>query len=139
VSAFTVSWKAPDPLSYATSQTRATINPGSQLSVTPGGNFRAWPTFHIRGPCTNPTVSITSQPTGKFAMLYTTLNAGEYLDAAMDQHSVIKNDGSNLYNLVDQTQTTWPPLAAAANTVAFSPATSSSGSGVDLIWRDSWL
>lgn len=139
VSAFTVSWKAPDPLSYATSQTRATIPAGGQLTVTPGGNFRAWPTFHIRGPCTNPVVSVTSAPTGKFAMVYTTLAAGEYVDAAMDTHTVIKNDGSNQYNLVDQTQTTWPALAAAANTVTFTPATSGSGSGVDLIWRDSWL
>jgi phage-related protein len=139
-SAFTLGFKAPDPLSYSVAQSSVTgIAPGASATITPGGNFRAWPSYRIHGPCTNPVINVTTAPTGKFAMLFTSLTAGQYIDADMSGHTVIKSDGSNLYNLIDQTQTTWPSLAAAANTVSFAPATSSSGASLDVTWRDSWL
>ena len=139
VSTFTLSWKAPDPLSYSSTQTKVSLAGTGSTTITPGGNFRAWPTFRMHGPCTNPIVSITSQPTGAFAMLFTTIAAGHYIDAAMDTHIVNDDTGANPSNLVDQTQTTWPSLAAAANTVTFSAGGTGTGTGLDITWRDSWL
>jgi hypothetical protein len=139
VSAFTLSWKAPDPLSYSAAQSTASVGPGASATVTPAGNIRAWPAFRIHGPCTNPVIRVTTAPTGAFAMVFTTIAAGHYVDAAMDTHVVEDDTGANLYNLVDQTQTTWPSLAPAANTVTFVAGGTGTGTGVDITWRDSYL
>jgi hypothetical protein len=124
VSAFSVSWVAPDPVAYALTTNQITVQPQStstpggrtypltyprtypavgaggsgQGTIHNGGDYPTWPTFVIYGPCTNPAIWWVT-PAGPAVVFAgtppATIQAGYYYEIDTFAQTVYENGLSN--------------------------------------------
>jgi hypothetical protein len=168
VSAFQVSWVAPNPVAYSLVQQSAIVAPqqsatiggrtypltyprtypaagpgGSGLgTMTNNGDYPTWPLFRIFGPCTNPAVYWVTPPGG--AVVFgggLAVAAGDYLEVDTFAQTALINGlaGSSRYSSLDFTQTVWQPFYQGATTIRFAPATFSAPCQLDVFWKDASL
>jgi hypothetical protein len=165
VSAFQVSWVAPDPVSYSLDVNQITVQPqqtsalagraypltfprtypaagpggSGQGSIENDGDYPTWPTFRFYGPCTGPAVYWVN-PTGG-AVVFTTalqVNAGDYLEVDTFAQTALINGltGASRYSYLDFTQTVWQPAYAGVTVIRFAPATFSDPCQLVALWND---
>jgi hypothetical protein len=167
VSAFQVSWVAPDPVAHGLSTHTLTIQPESTGTIagraypltfnrtyptagpggsgmgtaTNGGDYPTWPTLRFYGPCTNPAVYWVTPPGGAVAFTGLTINAGDYLDVDTFAQTALLNGqtAASRYSYLDFTQTVWQPFFAGDTTIRFAPATFSPPCQLAVFWTDASL
>jgi hypothetical protein len=163
VSAFSVSWVAPDPVAYALSPQTVWVAPegnftgrtynltfnrvyphadgGSGIvTVTNAGDKGTWPRLLIYGPCTNPAIWWVTPP-GAVVFSSLTVAAGDYLDVdTFNQTALVNSDpASSRYDALDFAQTVWAPLDPGDTTLRFAPATFAAPCQLAVIWYDAWI
>ena len=119
VTAFTVSWVAADPMAQTLSATTLELAPGQTATARNDGNFPAWPTITLRGPCTDPEVAGVA-----FSGL--ALGSAEHVVISPRNRTVylMGDPRRPRYGLVDFARTRWRPLRPGDNEVSSSaPAT----------------
>jgi hypothetical protein len=166
---FAASWKAPDPRFYAAGPDVSTVTVFPPLSVNQGrpynlafdrvypsawggsgfapinvaGDYVTWPTYTIRGPCTNPVVTADDGEghvsTVAFSSL--TLGIGDYVTVDTAARAVWLNGDRNAdrYSTIDVTRTVWGPLYPGAGTVSFNATTFASPAQAVVEWTDAYL
>jgi hypothetical protein len=168
VSAFQVSWVAPNPVSYALDVDQITVAPQQSAAIGgrsypltfprtypaagPGGSgqgtiqndgdYPTWPLFRIYGPCTNPAIYWVTPPGG--AVVFTgglAVAAGDYLEVNTNAQTALTNGlaSASRYSSLDFTQTVWQPAYAGATVIRFAPATFSAPCQLVALWNDATL
>jgi hypothetical protein len=164
VTAFSVSWVAPDPVAYALAYQTITLGPlgtasGRTYNLTfnrtypaatggagigtavNGGDKGAWPRLLIYGPCTNPAVFWVTPPGGAVVFASLTIAAGDYVDVDTFAQTALLNSSpaASRYSTLDFVQTVWAPLEPGTNTLRFAPASFAAPCQCAVIWRDAWI
>jgi hypothetical protein len=167
VSAFTVSWVAPDPISHGVDVHQLTVQPESTGTIagraypltfnrtypvpspggsgmgtaTNGGDYPTWPLLRFYGPCTNPAVYWVTPATGAVVFTGLTIAAGDYLDVDTFAQTALLNGqtGASRYSYLDFTQTRWQPFYAGDTTIRFAPASFSPPCQLLASWSDASL
>ena len=163
ITAFSVSWVAPDPVARALTTSQITISPASTITgraypltfprhypaggaqgvgtATNNGDYRAWPLIRFFGPCTNPALYWLAPASGAVVFAGCTVNAGDYLevDTAAQSANTNGNPAASRYDLLDFTNTVWAGLEPGPTALRFSPATFSPPSQCLVIWADSTI
>ena len=107
------------------------------------GDYPTWPTYTIRGPCTNPIVSMTDAAGHASAVAFSTLTLGigDYVTVDTAARAVWLNGDRNAdrYSTLDVTRTKWGPIYPGNTTVSFNAATFSSPCQLDVAWTDAYL
>jgi hypothetical protein len=168
ISAFQVSWVAPNPIAYSLVQNSATIAPqqaaaiggrtypltfprtyppagpggSGEGTVTNNGDYLTWPLLRIYGPCTNPAVYWVSPPGG--AVVFgggLSVAAGDYLEVDTFAQTALINGlvGSSRYSSLDFTQTVWQPFFSGQTVLRFAPTTFSVPCQLLVLWNDASL
>jgi hypothetical protein len=168
VSAFQVSWVAPNPVAYSLTQNQTTVGPeqtaplggrtyplafprtypaagaggSGQGTIQNDGTYPTWPIFRIYGPCTNPAIFWVDPPGP--AIVFTgglAVNAGDYLEVDTANQTALINGltSASRYSNLDFTQTVWQPCYAGATVIRFAPATFSLPCQLVALWYDASL
>ena len=124
VSAFTVSWVAPDPAATAFVAKEVAITAGGTAEVVNAGTYTAWPTLTIAGPCEDPVVEWGD---GAVAFAGLELGPGEEVVVAPKNRTA----GAR-YRALDFTRTRWRGLAPGVTEVR-------AGAPVTVTWRDTYI
>ena len=124
ISAFTVSWVAPDPAATAFVAKEVAIAAGETAEVVNAGTYTAWPTFTIAGPCTDPVLEWRD---GAVTFAGLELRRGETVVV----EPKARRAGSRYRNL-DFARTRWRGLPPGMTEVRASAA-------VTVAWRDTYI
>lgn len=119
---------------------------GGSAFVISDGTYQAWPLLRIFGPCTDPAVywlDPTSDAELGIQVVFSgiTVDPGDYIEVDCRARTANLNGdpGASRYNFVDFSATLWGPLQPGQNELRFAPATASTGSICQVLWRDSFL
>lgn len=110
----------------------------ASLAITNAGNYPTRPTIRVWGYVKNPILRLDGNPDQDIFLDNLELFAGEYVDVDFTARTVVKNDGSNLYDKVRRPGSTWWQLPPGSSTVELRGTTSGAGITLDLSSRDAW-
>jgi len=156
-----VQWRAPEGVSYSAGDNVVLINPGAEedgrtydltfdrsypesggrgsIDVTNQGTTRAYPTFRVFGPCTDPT--LTNERQGRELVLETSVAAGDYVEVDTMARTIRLNGlpQSNLFDALDFPASEWFSLDVGVSRLRYVPASFSSPSVCEIRWRDTYI
>jgi len=163
ISAFTVSWVAPDPIAYALQPSRLVIQPGLRASgriyplryprtfglAGPGsygaavnaGSYQTWPVFTVFGPCTDPVIDYVAPSDGYVGFKGLTVAAGDHLVIDTRAATVYYNGspGASRFSFLDFLNTVWRPFQPGSTGLIFAPASSSGACLLQVDWSSAYL
>lgn len=160
VSAFSVSWEAPNPIASGLVDHQTDISP--QLPVTGrvynltfnrvyphtaasgigtcfnAGTYPAWPVLDFYGPCTDPAVYWVTPPGGAVVFSGLTVAAGDFVAVDTYAQTALLNGqaGANRFYLLDFAKTVWAPLQPGTTTLQYRPSSFQGGSYLVVNWND---
>lgn len=163
LTAFSVAWKAADPIAYSVAGSTVSVPPGGNftgrtyplsfnrsypasyggagvVTVTNHGDYLTWPLVRMFGPLTNP--SLTWQDgSGQLVFAGISVLAGDWLEIDTKAKTVTLDgdSGANRYSFLDFTQTVWAPLQPGDNLLRFSATAAAAPAQVEIDWSDAWL
>lgn len=111
--------------------------PLGQLLVTNAGTSTTYPIIRVYGPGNNP--KIYNFTTGQTIALTYSLGAGDWLTVDTLNHTVMLNDTSSRYSVVDFLNTSWWGLLPGVNDLRIAFDSYIAGSSLRVDWRDAWL
>lgn len=156
-----VQWRAPEGVSYSSSMNFVQINPGESeagrtypltfdrvypqssgrgsIDVTNQGTTRAYPTFRIFGPCTDPVV--TNERQGREIVLETSVAAGDYVEVDTRTRTIRLNGvpQSNLFDALVFPASEWVSLDVGESRLRYVPSSFASPSVCEVRWRDAYI
>lgn len=107
------------------------------VTINNPGNAKGPLRLRINGPCTGPAVTHLSSGTSLTFASNLVLNAGEWLDIDMDNHSVLANGQSSRNNTVISRG--WFLLDPGSNQFGFNPAVYNAASQLVVTGTPAWL
>lgn len=109
---------------------------GGSMIVVNAGNYITAPTFTIRGPVTNPTISFPS--TGQFMTFAITLTSSDTLVVNMAARTVTLNGTANRYNTI-VTGSSWFGIPPGTWSIGVASTDSAQVAALfTTTWRDAW-
>jgi hypothetical protein len=139
VSAFTVSWVAPDPVARTLTTQNITINPSATGTATNNGTYRAWPILDIYGPATNPVVTWNPPaPPSQIAFSSLTIASGAYVEVDTGAQTCLLGGDPNqsVYSGLNFASTVWAGLEPGATTLQFNATSTAAPARLVVTWAD---
>lgn len=119
---------------------------GGNAFVITNGTYPTWPTLRIFGPCTDPAVywldpTLATDLGIQVVFSGLTIADGDYIEVDTQARTACLNGDSmaSRYNFVDFANTSWSPLQPGQNLLRYAPASASTDSECQVLWRDSFL
>jgi hypothetical protein len=166
---FAASWKAPDPRFYAAdvdggpvvnavtllppiSVAQGRVYPltfprgypsgwggTGQVDIDIDGSTSTHPRFTVRGPCTNPVITLNTGLVVAFSTL--NLSGTDYVVIDTAARTVIANGdpGDDRYSTLDVTRTRWMPATPGTNRLTFTAATFAAPCTLRMEWTDAYI
>jgi hypothetical protein len=137
-----IGWSAPEGMFEAPSLSGVTLSPaftGGAAGVDVGGTAPTLAMVDFYGPCSNPSIRLAGR--AQTLALATTVASGDFVHVDFDARTITTNNDAHLnrYTSLNFPLSSWWPLPAGPQTLAFNPATAGPGSVAVVTWRRRWI
>lgn len=132
----------PYPLTF--NRTYPHFSPGDSVSVVPGGDYPARPTFTLYGPAAGADITVVDETAGTRADLSLQAGfmvpAGRYVVIDCEARTIVDDTGANVYGDALGPLTTWPKLIPGdVMTISFFATATAGSTRLYTSWFERWL